>query len=123
MTKFLLGRVIVKIGNVFLGLTLGLLAAPSVDLALAGEASAGKALYDKQCVSCHAADGKGNPDIAKVLGDKGLNIVGPETTKKTDAQLLKIITEGAGKMPPSKGLSKEEEKAILSFTRGLGKTK
>lgn len=112
-----------KIGNVFLGLTLGLLAAPSVDLALAGEASAGKALYDKQCVSCHAADGKGNPDIAKVLGDKGLNIVGPETTKKTDAQLLKIITEGAGKMPPSKGLSKEEEKAILSFTRGLGKTK
>lgn len=112
-----------KISNVIIGIALGILAAPGAHLALAGEASAGKALYDKQCVSCHAADGKGNPDIAKVLGDKGLNIVGPETTKKTDAQLLKIIIEGAGKMPPSKGLSKDEEKAILSFTRSLGKTK
>lgn len=109
--------------RVISGMVVGLLPLVGAAISVAGEAPAGKAIYDKQCVSCHAADGKGNPDIAKALGDKGLNIVGAETTKKTDAQLLKVIVEGAGKMPASKGLSKDDEKAILSFTRALAKTK
>jgi mono/diheme cytochrome c family protein len=91
--------------------------------AIAAEGPAGKVIFDKQCASCHGADGKGNPDIAKALGDKGLNLVTKETTQKSDAQLLKTITEGAGKMPPAKGLSKDDEKAIVSYTRSLAKLK
>ena len=88
--------------------------------AVAGDADSGKALYEKSCVGCHGADGKGNEKMAKLLGDKGLNIVGDETKKKSDEQLMKVLTEGVGKMPPSK-LSKEEQKQVLSYVRSLAK--
>jgi mono/diheme cytochrome c family protein len=90
--------------------------------AWAAEATGGKATYDKLCVSCHGADGKGNPAMAKALGEKGLNIVGKDTQAKKDADLLKVIVEGAGKMPASgKNLSKQEQTDILSYTRSLAK--
>ena len=88
--------------------------------AVAGDADSGKALYEKSCVGCHGADGKGNEKMAKLLGEKGLNIVGSETKKKSDDQLLKVLAEGSGKMPASK-LSKEEQKQVLSYVRSLAK--
>src|SRR6476661_10486663 len=88
--------------------------------AWAGEAKAGKATYDKLCVSCHGADGKGNPAMAKVMGEKALNIVSKEVQAKKDPELLKVIVEGAGKMPASgKSLSAQEQKDVLSYSRSL----
>ena len=90
--------------------------------AWSAEAKAGKAIYDKLCVSCHAADGKGNPAMVKAMGEKGLNIVTKDVQAKKDVELLKVIVEGAGKMPASgKSLSKQEQKDVLSFTRSLAK--
>lgn len=94
--------------------------AGTTSAAIAGDADSGKALYEKSCVGCHGADGKGNEKMAKILGDKGLNIVGNETKKKSDEQLLKVIAEGAGKMPASK-LTKEEQKQTLGYIRSLAK--
>ena len=88
----------------------------------AAEAKEGKAIYDKLCVSCHAADGKGNPAMTKVLGEKELNIVDQETTKKSDDELVKVIVQGKGKMPASgKNLSKQEQKQVLDHVRSLAK--
>lgn len=84
-------------------------------------ADAGKAIYEKNCAGCHGADGKGNPALAKVLGEKGLNIVSKETAKKSDDALLKIIAEGAGKMPASKKLTKDEHMQVLHYSRSLAK--
>jgi mono/diheme cytochrome c family protein len=90
--------------------------------AWSADAKAGKATYDKLCVSCHGADGKGNPAMAKALGEKGLNLVGKDTQVKKDAELLKVIVEGAGKMPASgKSLNPQEQKEVLSYTRSLAK--
>jgi mono/diheme cytochrome c family protein len=99
---------------------IGLFAVQSGTRALAAEAS-GKAIYDKSCVGCHGADGKGNLAIAKTLGEKGLNLTSPEATKKSDAELLKIITDGAGKMPALKSLSSEDRKQVLTYVRSLTK--
>jgi mono/diheme cytochrome c family protein len=88
--------------------------------ALAADASGGKALFEKSCAGCHGADGKGNDKMATILGDKGLNIVGKDTTKKSDEQLLKTIADGAGKMPASK-LTKDEQKQALGYARTLAK--
>jgi mono/diheme cytochrome c family protein len=87
---------------------------------IAADADGGKALYEKSCAGCHGVDGKGNEKMAKVLGDKGLNIVGSDTKKKSDEQLLKLIAEGAGKMPASK-LTREEQKQTLRYSRSLAK--
>jgi len=84
-------------------------------------ADAGKVIYEKSCAGCHGADGKGNPALAKTLGEKGLNIVGKETATKSDDALLKVIAEGAGKMPASKKLNKDEWKQVLQYSRSLAK--
>jgi mono/diheme cytochrome c family protein len=100
----------------------GLLTVAGGASAWSAEAKAGKATYDKLCASCHAADGKGNPGMAKVMGEKELNVVDKETTAKKDDVLLKVIVEGAGKMPASgKNLSKQEQTDVLSYMRSLAK--
>jgi mono/diheme cytochrome c family protein len=81
----------------------------------------GKAVYDKSCVGCHGADGKGNPGMAKVLGEKGLNLTTKATTQKSDDQLLKVVAEGSGKMPAQTKLSKDEQKAVVGYVRSLAK--
>lgn len=101
-----------------IGLWLGASGTPA---ALAADADAGKAAYEKSCVGCHGKDGKGNPAMAKVLGEKGLNLTAKEVTQRSDDQLLKVIAEGAGKMPAQKSLSKEEQKQVLGHVRSLAK--
>ena len=82
----------------------------------------GKATYDKLCVSCHGADGKGNPAMTKVFGEKALNIASKETAGKSDDEMLKVIVDGRGKMPASgKSLSKQEQTQVLQHMRSLAK--
>ena len=101
------------------GLWIGTTFAPCV---WSAEPKGGKATYDKLCVSCHGADGKGNPAMTKVLGEKELNIATKEASRKKDDDLLKVITGGRGKMPASgKDLTKTEQKQVLEHVRSLVK--
>ena len=103
-------------------LVTGLLIVTGSSNAWPAEAKPGKATYDKLCASCHGPDGKGNPAMAKVMGEKALNIVSKNVQAKKDGELLKVIVDGAGKMPASgKNLSKQEQKDVLSYTRALAK--
>jgi mono/diheme cytochrome c family protein len=85
-------------------------------------ADAGKAVFDKSCASCHGADGKGNPAMTKVFGEKELNIATKEVAGKKDDDLLKVIVDGKGKMPAAgKTLSKSDQKAVIEHVRSLAK--
>ena len=86
---------------------------------LAADAQPGKAIFEKSCVSCHGKDGKGNPAMAKVFGEKGLDLT--KETQKSDEQLMKVIADGEGKMPPFKSLSKDEQKQVVAYIRSLAK--
>jgi cytochrome c oxidase cbb3-type subunit 3 len=109
----------IKLAGTVLSLWLSSMLVP---LAMAAEAEGGKATYGKLCVSCHGPDGKGNPAMTKVFGEKTLNVTTKEIGQKKDDELLKFITEGKGKMPASgKGLSKEEQKQLLEYVRSLAK--
>jgi riboflavin biosynthesis pyrimidine reductase len=48
-----------------------------------------------------------------------LNIVSNEVKQMSDKQMLKIIADRGGKMPPSNKLSKEEQKQVLDYSRSL----
>jgi mono/diheme cytochrome c family protein len=89
--------------------------------AVAAEIKTGKAVYDKRCVSCHGADGKGNPAMVKAMGEKGLNLLTKEVAEKKDDELLKLIVDGRGKMPAMKGMTKDEAKQVLEHVRSLSK--
>jgi len=105
-----------KLVPIVIGLWIGASWTPAIFAADPG----GKALFEKSCAGCHGADGKSNPGMAKVLGEKGLNVATKETAQKSDEQLLKVIAEGSGKMPASK-LSKDEQKQALGYVRSLAK--
>ncbi|HWP59835.1 MAG TPA: cytochrome c [Candidatus Acidoferrales bacterium] len=95
--------------------------AAAVSPAVAADAKAGKAIYEKRCLSCHGADGRGNPAMIKAMGEKGLNLTAKEVAGAKDDELMKVIVEGRGKMPATKGLTKDEAKQVLEYTRSLAK--
>jgi cytochrome c553 len=76
----------------------GLLFAGSAILVFGADAAAGKKLYDAKCKSCHGADGKGNPAIAKTMKVEMKSLADAAVKGKGEAALKKATTEGAGKM-------------------------
>ena len=95
-------------------------ATPSVATA----ASDGKAIYEKNCSSCHQPDGKGTPGAFPPLaGNKDI-------TAKDPKAIIKIVLNGlstpktiegkqyGGGMPPWKGtLSDADIAAVLTYVR------
>jgi mono/diheme cytochrome c family protein len=82
-------------------LILGLAAAAATALHAAdAKAKAGQASYDKSCKSCHGADGTANPAIAKMFKVDIKDLKSPEVQAESDADLIKVITDGKGKMKP-----------------------
>jgi mono/diheme cytochrome c family protein len=89
--------------------------------ALAADAAAGHAVYDKKCKMCHGATGEGNPGMAKALNTTIQPLGSPEVQKMGDADLKKIITQGKGKMKPPAGLSGADIDNVIAFVRTLKK--
>jgi mono/diheme cytochrome c family protein len=80
-------------------ITLGLAAAAASSIQ-AADATAGKAVYDKSCKSCHGPDGAGNPAVAKMMKVDLKDLKSPDVQGMSDADLMKVITDGKGKMKP-----------------------
>jgi mono/diheme cytochrome c family protein len=78
----------------------------------------GAATYKTKCAACHGPDGSGQTAVGKNLKVKDLS--SPEVQKLTDPELTKVLTDGKGKMPPSK-LAADDIKAVIGFVRSLKK--
>ena len=89
--------------------------------AWAADAGAGKAVFDMKCKTCHAADGQGNPGIAKALGVTLKPLGGEEIQKMSDADIKKVIMMGSGKMKPVSSATASQADDIVAFVRTLKK--
>jgi mono/diheme cytochrome c family protein len=76
------------------------LAASAATAVQAADATAGKAAFDKSCKSCHGPDGAGNPAIAKMFKVEMRDLKSADVQAMSDADLMKIMTDGKGKMKP-----------------------
>jgi len=75
-------------------------------------------IYKAKCASCHGADGSGQTKIGKTMKLRDLR--SPEVQKQTDAELLKIITDGKAKMPGYKTkLSVADLSSLVAYVRGM----
>lgn len=81
--------------------------------------AADRAAYDKACKTCHGADGKGNPAIAKVMKVEMKALGSKEIQAKADGELKTVITKGAGKMKPVTSLTAGEVDQVIAFVRTL----
>ncbi len=84
------------------------------------------ALFEKHCVKCHGADGKGETKMGKKIGAKDLTDAKLQAELKDD-QAFKAIKEGLkdkeGKiqMKPIEGATDEEIKALVGYVRTFKK--
>lgn len=103
-------------------LVIAALALPAV-ATYAGEA---KAIYDKDCLKCHGADGKGQTKMGQKLGVKDYTDAKVQAAMKDEA-MAKAIKEGVkdkeGKtlMKPAEGISDQEVKDLIALIRGFKK--
>lgn len=79
-------------------------------------------LWRKKCQACHGADGRGNARMARVLmvEPERLNVARPEVRAKSDAELLRVIHKGRGRMPGfANQLGRKKQEALLGYLRTL----
>jgi mono/diheme cytochrome c family protein len=122
-----------QIRSVRRSIVLATVLAGGMSLAVGGtkpDAAAGKAVYDRECASCHGATGKGDGDDAAYFTTKPPDFTDPKVlAKRSDDFLSEVITGGG----PAKGLSKDmpatklspaDLKSVVVYLRQLsGKTK
>ena len=84
--------------------------------ALAADAAAGKAVFNTKCITCHGADGAGNPAIAKMM-KVDLKPLGSQS----DAEIKGAVTMGVGKMKPVAGVAAGDVDNIVAYVHTLKK--
>lgn len=87
----------------------------------AGDATAGKATYDKSCKSCHGAAGVANPAIAKMLKVEMKDLGSAEAQMLSDDAMKKILTTGQGKMKPVASVTGKSIDDVIAFVRTFKK--
>lgn len=119
-----------------LGLCIGIAALVATFLpasAFAGDAAAGKTVYDTNCTSCHGPEGKGDGPVGGVLqppprdfsvGDFAFD-TDEDGAKGTDADLTNVITKGAMAfggsplMAPWPMLSADDMANVIAYIHSL----
>ena len=98
---------------------LALLITTAMPLAAAADNAA---VYKAKCAACHGADGAGQTPMGKKMNLRDLR--SPEVQKQSNVELLKIVTDGKGKMPAYKTkLSADELKGLVEYLRELAPNK
>ena len=85
-----------------------------------GYAQSGADTYKAKCQMCHAADGGGDTPAGKSTKVRPFN--SDEVMKMSDDDLIKITTDGHGKMPKYKGkLTDDQIKDVVAYIHTLQK--
>src|SRR3954468_15413999 len=97
-------------------LLIGVLIALPIGIAQAGDVTE---IYEKSCVKCHGADGKGDTKMGKKVGVKDLTDAKIQA-EFTDEQAFKTIKEGKKDkedkvlMKPIEGATDDDIKALVA---------
>ncbi len=113
-------------------IALSLSAMPSQVAAQAGNAAAGKAVYERKCVGCHGDKGDGKGPAAELLSPKprdftvGLYKVRTTANKvPTDQDIFRIITDGmpGTSMPPWAVLPEKDRWNLVAYIKAFAAEK
>ena len=107
--------------------TVGRALVPRAEAQQAGDATQGKAIYEKKCALCHGEKGDGNGPEASLLDPKPRDFTKakykirttPSGRVPTDADLFHVITEGmpATSMPAWKVLPEKDRRELVAYLK------
>lgn len=106
--------------------TIALIVVAMMAAVASARAADAKANWEKQCVKCHGADGKGDTKMGKKLEVKDYTDAKVQAAMK-DEEMAKFIKEGKkdkeGKtrMKPAENLTDDEIKALVAHVRSFKK--
>lgn len=84
----------------------------------ADDITAGKALYEKNCATCHGDAGLGDGPAGAELEEKPTNFSDfALMNRHRPNQFFKVMTEGEGAMPAFPALSEDERWQVLAYER------
>jgi mono/diheme cytochrome c family protein len=90
-------------------------------VSLAADATAGKAVYDRTCKTCHGADGTPNPNIAKMMQVEMKPLGSAAVQARSDDDIKNIITQGNGKMKAVTTVTGKSVDDVIAYVRTLKK--
>jgi mono/diheme cytochrome c family protein len=78
----------------------------------------GRAVYVKQCQSCHGRGGKGDGPAVGRLNVEVTDLTDPDVESQTDGELFSIITNGSKPMPSYRKLLTEQQRwHVVNYLR------
>jgi len=89
-----------------------------------GDPAKGKVVFEKLCVICHGAQGKGDGPAGQMMMPRPTDFTSPKIKGKPDSDLFKSIQDGRPPttMPAFKEqLSAQQISDVLAYIRSLGR--
>ncbi len=88
-----------------------------------GDPQKGKVVYERYCMACHGARGKGNGPAAKSLTPPPADLTSADVRGDPDEELLGIIRNGKPRTAMQawmgKGVSEQGYRDVLAYVRTL----
>jgi mono/diheme cytochrome c family protein len=80
----------------------------------------GKKIYERQCLACHGAKGKGDGPVAAHLEKRPGNLSNPRLWEQSDGALFWKVNEGHTPMPTFKRIMSDEERwPVINYIRTI----
>ena len=103
---------------------LGSLAWATSGVEASGDPSKGKVVFEKNCVVCHGAQGKGDGPSGKVLKPAAADLTSAASKEKSEAELRQVIENGkpgTGMGPWKAQLKQAELNDLMEYVMALRK--
>ena len=80
----------------------------------------GRFLYERECLTCHGVQGKGDGPSSYDLEEKVMDLAEPQVSNQTDGALFFKITVGRKPMPSYRQLLTDDERwGVVHYLRTL----
>lgn len=77
----------------------------------------GQELFEQKCVQCHGVSGKGDGQAAAALNPKPANLISTKVQAKSDAELVRLVSEGKPGTAMMRWETVLEDKEILDLVK------